>query len=119
MATRCSVRSTESKYLVTGLGEILRGSFGNSRTGWNQRPSRWLHKVCDVRVTYDSSVDAAKIYLVPIGPGEVTDTFACGDDVPGGSIYLDFDKDGRLLGIEVLRASATLPEELLAEAEPL
>ena len=70
-----------------------------------------------VKVTYDASVNAAKIYLVPIGPGEVADTFECGDDVPGGSIYLDFNKDGRLLGIEVLRARETLPEEVLEQAE--
>ena len=72
-----------------------------------------------MKVTYDASVNAAKIYLVPIGPGEAASTFECGDDLPGGSIFLDFDQDGRLLAIEVLRARETLPTEVLEQAERL
>jgi uncharacterized protein YuzE len=72
-----------------------------------------------VRITYDREADAATIYLVPIAPGGVADTVECGGEGPGGSIYLDFDKDGRLLGIEVLRARDTLPDEVLAQAERL
>ena len=72
-----------------------------------------------MKITYDADAKAAMISLVPIAPGAVADTFECGDDTPGGSIYLDFDKDGRLLGIEVLSARETLPEELLEQAERL
>jgi uncharacterized protein YuzE len=75
------------------------------------------HKLRNVRITYDHEVDAAMIYLVPIATGEVADTVECGGEGPAGSIYLDLDKDGRLLGIEVLRARETLPDEVLAQAE--
>lgn len=34
-------------------------------------------------------------------------------------INLDFDREGRLIGIEVLSASRSLPPELLAEARLL
>jgi len=42
--------------------------------------------------------------------------------VPGeheaGSVNLDFDRDGRLLGIEVLAASRWLPREVIEQASP-
>jgi uncharacterized protein YuzE len=34
-----------------------------------------------------------------------------------GDVILDFDGNGRLIGIEVLNASRTLPTELLESAE--
>jgi uncharacterized protein YuzE len=49
-----------------------------------------------VKVSYDPDVEAAYIYLTEIGPGGV-----------------DFDAEGRLVGIEVLKASQTLPKHLL------
>jgi len=66
-----------------------------------------------MKVTYDGSVNAAKIYLkYPIGPGEAART-----QVVDENINLDFDSSGRLIGIEVLFASHKLPKELLATAE--
>ncbi|MFT2707646.1 DUF2283 domain-containing protein [Clavibacter zhangzhiyongii] len=72
-----------------------------------------------MRITYDASVDAAYIYLTGIiGDGEV-DTTIHSLLTPGdrGEVALDFDADGRLLGIEVLHASAVLPAAVLAGAE--
>ena len=68
-----------------------------------------------VRVTYDGSADAANIYLVPIEAGGVATTVAGEDEA--GSVNLNFDRDGRLLGIEVLAASRWLPAEVIEQAE--
>ena len=72
-----------------------------------------------MRVTYDAVADAAYIALEgPVGDGEVAaqihSLLTPGDR---GEVALDFDADGRLLGIEVLHASAVLPAAVLAEAE--
>jgi len=69
-------------------------------------------------VTYDRSVDAAYVYLTDeeLIPGR--DTVPVQEGVPHsvrGEVTLDF-KDGRLVGIEVLAASRTLPADLLALA---
>lgn len=68
------------------------------------------------KVTYDPSVDAAYLYLVPIGPGEAKMTYGCDPEEVDGQIHLDFDKEGRLIGIEVLDASHKLPKSLLKAA---
>jgi uncharacterized protein YuzE len=68
-----------------------------------------------MRVTYDGSADAAMIYLVPIGPGEVA-TAVVGED-EAGSVNLDFNADGQLVGVEVLAASRSLPREVIEQAE--
>jgi uncharacterized protein YuzE len=73
-----------------------------------------------VRVTYERSIDAAYIYLREIEPGGVTESVDI-DAPPGvaaGSLVLDFDHDGRLVGIEVPNATRALPEQFLAAAEP-
>ena len=67
----------------------------------------------DVMVTYDRSVDAAFIYLVQIGPGGSERQV---EAVPE-AIILDFDKDDRLIGIEVLDAKHRLPKSVLESAE--
>jgi uncharacterized protein YuzE len=69
----------------------------------------------EVRVTYDGLANAAYIYLVPIDPGGAATT-VCGED-EAGSVNLDFDRDGRLIGIEVLNARENLPSEVLHPAE--
>jgi uncharacterized protein YuzE len=72
-----------------------------------------------IQIRYDSPADAAYIYLGESrGPGSVVQTYACDPVQVAGMINLDFDKDGRLLGIEVLGASAKLLPELLAAALP-
>jgi uncharacterized protein YuzE len=71
-----------------------------------------------MRVTYDPAADAAYVELAgPVGDGEAATTIHS-IMTPGdrGEVALDFDADGRLLGIEVLGASAVLPESVLADA---
>lgn len=67
-----------------------------------------------MKITYSESADAAYIYLDEIGPGEAAET------VPWGSgdreINLDLDRDGKLVGIEILDASRLLREHHLISA---
>lgn len=69
-----------------------------------------------MRTTFDAEADAAYITLVPeIAPGrsvrnEIVDT-------AGGTVVLDFDQAGVLLGIEVIGATKLLDGEFLAGAE--
>lgn len=65
-------------------------------------------------VKYDKEVDAAYINLTDIKPGEAEDTITLGhqDDRVKGMINLDFDKNGKLLGVEVLDASTVLRDDL-------
>ncbi|MBP2456906.1 uncharacterized protein YuzE [Clavibacter michiganensis] len=69
-------------------------------------------------MTYDPVADAAYVELAgPVGDGEAATTIhsiTTPDD--RGEVALDFDADGRLLGIEVLGASAVLPAAVLADA---
>jgi len=70
-----------------------------------------------MRVTHDRTVDAAYIYLSSsIAPGAVKTTYACDPAEVGGQIHLDFDAQGRLVGIEVLDASRKLPPDILEGA---
>jgi uncharacterized protein YuzE len=58
-----------------------------------------------MKTEYDKEVDAAYIYTADkIEKGDVKKTIRLDDN-----ISLDFDKNNRLLGIEILRASKTLP----------
>jgi uncharacterized protein YuzE len=70
-----------------------------------------------MRLTYDPSIDAAYIYFGEIGHGGVKYTYTASPEISTDMINLDFDGDGRLVGVEVLSASRTLPPELLAAAE--
>lgn len=68
-----------------------------------------------MRGTYDPSVDAAYIYLADeIREGQVAKTVPLDPSAIHGQINLDFDGDGRLIGIEVLGANTRLPQELMA-----
>jgi uncharacterized protein YuzE len=70
-----------------------------------------------MRVTYDPSVDAAYMQLVDeIAAGGVAHTYPCDPREVGGTINLDFDAAGRLVGVEVLDASKLLPPEVLESA---
>ena len=72
-----------------------------------------------MRISYDAAADAAYIQLVDdIGPGGVDRTYLCDPDEVGGMVNIDLDRDGRILGVEVLTASALLPAEVLAKVDP-
>jgi uncharacterized protein YuzE len=68
-----------------------------------------------MRITYDKSVDVAYIYLTDgIEAGGVEKTYCCDPMEVNGQIHLDFDQQGRLIGIEVLDASKLLPEAAIS-----
>ena len=68
-----------------------------------------------MRLRYDRHADAAYIQLAEhIGLGGVDHTYLCDPQEVGGMINLDFDAEGRLVGVEVLDASLYLPVELLS-----
>jgi uncharacterized protein YuzE len=74
-----------------------------------------------VRVTYDPGADRGYVYLRDIESGGAKHTVPL--DIEDGpeslvNLVLDFDGEERLIGIEVLNASETLPPELLRDAEP-
>lgn len=76
--------------------------------------------MADVRVTYDQKVNAAYVYLAdPKARPKVARMYPCDPVEVGGMINLDFDENGRLVGIEVLAASLKLPQYLLDIAERL
>ncbi len=72
-----------------------------------------------MRASYDPEANAAYIYLADhIEPGGAKFTYPCDPAEVNGMINLDFDADGRLLGIEVLDARQKLPWALLKQAGP-
>jgi uncharacterized protein YuzE len=71
-----------------------------------------------MKTKYDRSVNSAYILLEDkIYFGRVKKTYPCDINEVGGMINLNFDAEGRLVGIEVLDASTLLPKELLDQAE--
>ena len=68
-----------------------------------------------MRLEYDKGVDAAYIYIgYSIKEEEAKNTIELNDD-----IILDFDKKGKLLGMEILNASKNLSKKVLVEARPI
>jgi uncharacterized protein YuzE len=71
-----------------------------------------------VRITFDPAVDAAYVYLEDsIAAGGVARTYPVPPSEIKWMINFDFDHDGRMIGIEALDASRSLPPELLRAAE--
>lgn len=65
-----------------------------------------------MRIEYDKKVDAAYIYLVDdIKEGEAEKTIELNNN-----IILDFDNQGKLIGVEVLNASKVLNQKVIAKA---
>jgi uncharacterized protein YuzE len=76
--------------------------------------------MANVKVTYDQKANAAYIFLT--NPGERLKSarmYACDPIGVDGMINLDFDGEGRLIGIEVLAATSKIPLYLLNAAERL
>lgn len=68
-----------------------------------------------MRVKFDRRANAAYIYFNEEGASNlVAKTYPCDPTEVDGMINLDFDADGRLIGVEVLDASHKLPSSLLA-----
>ena len=72
-----------------------------------------------MKVTLDVRHDTAYIAFKNIEPGEAAFQHTVQDDRLAGGIdvVLDIARDGRLLGVEVIGASAGLPLEALKDAE--
>jgi uncharacterized protein YuzE len=72
----------------------------------------------NVRITYDKTADAAYVHFTdPQAHVHASRMYPCDPVAVGGMINLDFDEQGRLIGIEVLAATSKLPEYLLDSAE--
>ncbi|MBS3089136.1 DUF2283 domain-containing protein [Candidatus Pacearchaeota archaeon] len=66
-----------------------------------------------MKFEYDKTVDAGYIYVADdIAEGEAVKTIQLNDN-----IILDFDKNGKLLGIEILDASKVLNKNVLLQSE--
>jgi len=66
-----------------------------------------------MKFEYDENVDAAYIYLEhPLKEKQIKDTIELNED-----IILDFDKEGKLIGVEILNASKVLNKKALLSAE--
>ena len=71
-----------------------------------------------MKITYDPEVDAAYIQLVDkISPGQASQQIHS-ILTPGGKgeITLDFDANGKMLGVEILNAKEVLPESVINSA---
>ena len=67
--------------------------------------------VIDMKMTYDEDADAAYIYLKKkIGKGEVKKTISLNEN-----IILDFDKNEKLIGIEILNASNVISKKIISK----
>lgn len=56
-----------------------------------------------LRLTWDGEVDAGYLYLTEIGKGEAVTQRVIENPVDGlGDVILDFDRAGRLVGVEFL-----------------
>lgn len=70
------------------------------------------------RFTVDHSADAAYFPIATsIGAGDSVETLIV--ERPQGTLVLDFDADGRLLGVEVLGATALLTADTIGGTEAL
>jgi len=68
-----------------------------------------------MKITYDKIADAIYIYLSDKECNS-TSTYMCDPKEVGGMINLDFNKEGKLIGIEVLDAKSMLPVEIVSNA---
>ncbi|MCI9887493.1 DUF2283 domain-containing protein [Micrococcales bacterium 31B] len=72
-----------------------------------------------MKLTYDKEADAAYLHIVDdIAEGQSVRQLSVpdNDDAPG-QFVLDFDRDGMLLGLEILFASEVLPVKVLRAAD--
>ncbi|MEV0679923.1 DUF2283 domain-containing protein [Actinosynnema sp. NPDC050436] len=74
----------------------------------------------ELRVTYDREADAAYVHFTdPLTRPRSARTYACDPVAVDGMVNIDFDADGRIVGVEVLGARAKLAPYLLDAADQL
>jgi len=69
-----------------------------------------------MKISYDKEANAAYIYINDENQKvykKVYKTYRCDPMLVNGIINLDFDKNGKLLGIEIMDADKKLPETIL------
>jgi uncharacterized protein YuzE len=72
-----------------------------------------------MRMTFDRDADAAYLAVEPdIRAGSAVENVVV-ERHGRGDIVLDFDDGGRLLGVEIIGASALLSAAVLAAADPI
>jgi len=59
-----------------------------------------------MKIEIDKEADAAFIYFKEISSGDVKKTISLND-----SLNVDFGTDGKILGIEILKLSKTIPKK--------
>ena len=102
-----SAPSARARHPVTG---------GANPESEQQRVSHPGRRLQFMRTTFDAEVDAAYISLAPeTAPGRSVRNVEV--ESAGGSVVLDFDAEGVLLGVEVLGATRILDREFLDAAE--
>lgn len=69
-----------------------------------------------LRMTYDAEAGAAYVHLTD--PGTRGAALARTEWAQRHEVILDLDREGRILGIEILGADRLLREETIAMAEP-
>ncbi len=95
-------------------GARCRRQTSASGTAWQ----RWNVVKCLMRLTYDDQANAAYLALEDIAEGTAVENVVVGR--PGrGDVILDFDADGRLLGVEVIGATLLLRTTVLDASERL
>jgi uncharacterized protein YuzE len=67
-----------------------------------------------MKVTYDKQADAMYIYMEEIKPKGVDQTISLNED-----INVDFDKNKKIIGIEILSASKNLAKKQLKQVEQI
>jgi uncharacterized protein YuzE len=71
-------------------------------------------------MTHDADANAAYIYMVDeIAPGEISHSRVADIPMDNAAISVDFDAEGRVLGIELLGASRALRAETIRAAEDI
>lgn len=70
-----------------------------------------------VRVTHDRRTNTVYIYLTEYEDADVARWYTLVEHDVQGDFWFEFDKSGRLLGIEVKFAAQGLPPDVLEEAE--
>ena len=65
-----------------------------------------IAKQTNITITYDADVDAAYIYL----KNDITTGESVTQIMANSNIVLDFDRDGHLIGIELLRGDLLHPD---------
>lgn len=66
-----------------------------------------------MKIEYDQEADAAYVYFIhPIKDKEAVRTSSVTEN-----IFIDFDKNNKLLGLEILNASRVMKKELLLHTQ--